>query len=111
MPVGLEICLITAFSQHLWRSDVSLLADVSLFCSYIGEQKSDFNHTALFGALCKNPHTSHADDEVLNFACYILYTEARELLATLLHDRRSAALDRHEMLAIVQDVLEMILRE
>lgn len=55
MPVDLEICLVTAFSQHLWRSNVSLLADVSLVCSYIGEQTSDFNHTALFGALCKTP--------------------------------------------------------
>lgn len=55
--------------------------------------------------------THHDADEVLNFVCYTLYTEARDLLVTLLEDHRSAALDRHELLAIVQDALEMILRE
>lgn len=55
--------------------------------------------------------TPHPADELLNFVCYTLYTDARELLATLLNDRRAARLNRHEMLAIVQDVLEMILRE
>jgi hypothetical protein len=52
-----------------------------------------------------------AADEVLNFVCYLLHTEARELLSTLLADRRAAALDQREMLAIVQDVLTLILRE
>jgi transcriptional regulator with XRE-family HTH domain len=50
-------------------------------------------------------------DEVLNFVCYILYTEARETLATLLRDRRAATLSQQEMLAIVQDVLAIMLHE
>ena len=50
-----------------------------------------------------------AADEVLNFVCYMLYTEAREILSTLLADRRAYALDQREMLAIVQDVLAIML--
>ena len=52
-----------------------------------------------------------AADEVLNFVCYMLHTEARELVSTLLEDRRVAVLDRREMLAIVQDVLTILLHE
>jgi transcriptional regulator with XRE-family HTH domain len=53
--------------------------------------------------------TPSVADEVLNFVCYTLHTEAREMLSTLLEDRRTVALDRRDMLGIVQDVLAIML--
>lgn len=50
-------------------------------------------------------------DEILNLAGHILSTDAKELLTSLLGDRRLATLNRQEVLVIIRDVIDIILQE